>query len=310
MLNGAQGDDDEAHGGHFALATGRVQDDGALGDWLVNNFYTLDSENEKGIVPAPVPLDNYLADLNAGQAWYRPSCLLLAVLSSDRAPLLLQAALGRVYNQFWRHQLAYNHASANCTSISVDTLRVLGWDIPARGPTSRFVAAVGFPWFVLQERSVARAMLTADYLWTESTRLLPAAAFEAIGADLIALATRAPLPDARRGRLETMLACDLDAIVYLQFPQLPSSRAWGDFAVATLREYGQRLPRNPAKRKIIPVPPRPFPKSLRDPDLLPPPLAASEFIAAVWGCLTLVGIPWVAWRWWRRRREVKRPLPR
>ena len=80
MLNGAQGDDDEAHAGHFALVTGRVQDDGAIGDWLVNNFYTLDTESEKGILAAPVPLDNYLADLNAGQAWYRPSYMLVAVL--------------------------------------------------------------------------------------------------------------------------------------------------------------------------------------------------------------------------------------
>jgi hypothetical protein len=310
MLNGAQGDDDEAHGGHFALVTGRVQDDGAIGDWLVNNFYTLDTENEKGIVPAPVPLDNYLADLNAGQAWYRPSCMLVASLSSDRAPLLLQAALGRVYNQFWRHQLAYYHPSCNCTSISIDALRALGWDVPARGGTSRLVAALGFPWFVMQERSVAKAMLTADYLWTEATRLLPAAAFEAIGADLVALATRSRAIDEKGGRLERMLATDLDAILYLQFPQLPSSRAWGDFPVATLREYRQRLPRDPAKRKIVPVPPRPFPDSLRDPDLLPPPVQASEVIVSVWGCLSLAGIPWVARRWWRRRRESRRPPQR
>ncbi len=38
----------------------------------------------------------------------------------------------------------------NCASISVDVLRVLGWDIPARGPASRLVAALGFPWFAVQ----------------------------------------------------------------------------------------------------------------------------------------------------------------
>ncbi|HKE39927.1 MAG TPA: hypothetical protein VKG21_08825, partial [Casimicrobiaceae bacterium] len=43
VLNGAQGDDDEAHGGHFALTTGYVGRDGAIGDWIANNFYTLDS---------------------------------------------------------------------------------------------------------------------------------------------------------------------------------------------------------------------------------------------------------------------------
>ena len=145
MINGAQGDDDEAHAGHFALVTGRVQSDGAIGDWLVNNFYTLDAESEKGILAAPVPLDDYLADLNAGQNWYRPSYLLVAVLSAGRAATLVQSALGRVYNQFYRHQIVYYHPATNCTSLSVDTLRALGWDVPARGPTSRPLAWVGFP---------------------------------------------------------------------------------------------------------------------------------------------------------------------
>ena len=122
--------------GHFALVTGRVQTDGAIGDWLASNFYTLDSESEKGIVAAPVPLDNYLADLNAGQAWYRPSYLIVAVLSRPRAAALLQSALGRVYNQFWRHQLVYYHPSRNCTSISVDTLRALGFPVAARAATA------------------------------------------------------------------------------------------------------------------------------------------------------------------------------
>ena len=120
MVNGAQGDDDEAHAGHFALVTGRTREDGAIGDWLVNNFYALDSESEKGILAAPVPLDNYLADLNSGQGWYRPSQMLVLVLADDRAAALVQAALNRVYNQFWRHQLAYRHATMNCTGISVD----------------------------------------------------------------------------------------------------------------------------------------------------------------------------------------------
>ena len=56
VLNGAQGDDDEAHGGHFAIVTGRVSGDGAIGDWLTNNFYTLDTFSEKGITAAMVPL--------------------------------------------------------------------------------------------------------------------------------------------------------------------------------------------------------------------------------------------------------------
>ena len=56
-LNGAQGDDDEALAGHFALLTGRVGARGAMHDWLVANYYTLDSESEKGIISALAPLD-------------------------------------------------------------------------------------------------------------------------------------------------------------------------------------------------------------------------------------------------------------
>jgi hypothetical protein len=147
IVNGAQGDDDEAHGGHFALVTGRVQADGQIGDWLVNNFYSLDVESEKGILAAPVPLDNYLADLNSGQGWYRPSYMVVAVLKDERAAVMVQSALNRVYNQFWRHQLVYYHPNENCASISIDALRALGWNIPRRGPTSRTLAWLGFPLF-------------------------------------------------------------------------------------------------------------------------------------------------------------------
>ena len=126
MVNGAQGDDDEAHAGHFALVTGRVQEDGAIGDWLVNNFYSLDVESEKGILAAPVPLDNYLADLNSGQGWYRPSCMLVAVFQRPRVGAAAVRA-HRVYNQFWRHQLVYYHPTTNCTSISVDDCARSAW---------------------------------------------------------------------------------------------------------------------------------------------------------------------------------------
>ncbi|TMG92904.1 MAG: hypothetical protein E6H76_00805, partial [Betaproteobacteria bacterium] len=129
ILNGAQGDDDEAHGGHFALVTGRVGaagtpgGPGAINDWITNNFYTLDAESEKGIIAAMLPLDNYLADLNSGQAWYRPSYLIVAVLKRKRVASQVQGALERTYNQFYRHQLLYDHATMNCTSISVNVLR-------------------------------------------------------------------------------------------------------------------------------------------------------------------------------------------
>jgi hypothetical protein len=305
MLNGAQGDDDEAHGGHFALVTGRVGSaatpggPGAINDWITNNFYTLDSESEKGIIAAMLPLDNYLSDLNSGQAWYRPSYLVVAVLKSERVASQVQGALARTYNQFYRHQLRYDHATMNCTSISVNVLRALGWNVPARGATSWAIAALGFPYFALRERRIANTVHSFDYLTEDRTRLFPAAGFEEIGADLLRLAggrpARPPTP------FEAMLAEDLEALVFLRVPQLPSSRAWGDYPIVSAWEYRTRYPSDPAKVQIVPVPARPFPDHLRDADLLPPPGNRGQVALAVWGLLSVVGIPWVVWRWWRRR---------
>ena len=298
MINGAQGDDDEAHAGHFALVTGRVQSDGAIGDWLVNNFYTLDAESEKGIIAAPVPLDNYLADLNAGQNWYRPSYMLVAVLSSGRAPTLVQSALGRVYNQFYRHQIVYYHPTTNCTSISVDTLRALGWDVPARGPTSRLAAWAGFPLLVLKERSLAKAKVGFDYLCADQTRLLPAAAAEEIFGSLLALGTQDRATAHAGGPLSQMLAHDLDALVFVRFPQFPSSRAWGDAPVVTAWEYRMRFPPDPAMAQIVPVPPRPFPDALRDADLLRPARPPSDAGALTWGIALIAAFAWALWWLW------------
>jgi hypothetical protein len=299
MVNGAQGDDDEAHGGHFALVTGRVQADGRIGDWLVNNFYSLDVESEKGILAAPVPLDDYLADLNAGQGWYRPSYMVVAVLADERAPVLVQSALNRVYNQFWRHQLVYYHPNENCASISIDTLRALGWAIPRRGPTSRVLAWAGFPLIALKELSVGKAKLAFDYLRTDQTRLMPAAALEEAFGSLMALRGGNVAPD--QGPLARLLARDMEALVFVRIPQLPSSRAFGDAPAVTTWEYKTRIPNDPALAQIVPVPPRPFPDDLRDPDLLAPTWRPSDYAVLVWGVLSVIGIPIVLWRLWKWR---------
>ena len=299
VLNGAQGDDDEAHGGHFALVTGRVGQDGAIGNWLTNNFYTLDSFSEKGIIAAMLPLDNYLADLNSGQSWYRPSYLLAAVLRDARAAAHVQGALARVYNQFYRHQLIYRHATMNCAGISIDVLRALGWNINARGPTSKLLAMASVPINAVRERNADKVAQMYDYFTEDRTRLFPAAAFEEIGADLLSLATGAlrRTPTA----FEAALAQDIEALVFLRVPQLPSSRAWGDYPVVTIWEYHKRVPSDPAQLQIIPVPARPFPRSLRDPDLLPPTREGGQLAVAVWAVVSIVGIPWLLRRWWRAR---------
>ena len=304
MVNGAQGDDDEAHGGHFALVTGRVRADGQIGDWLVNNFYSLDVESEKGIIAAPVPLDNYLADLNSGQGWYRPSYMVVAMLNDERAAALVQSALNRVYNQFWRHQLVYYHPNENCASISIDVLRALGWNIPQRGPTSRTLAWLGFPFLALKEFSVGKAKLAFDYLRTDQTRLMPAAALEEAFGSLLALSSGS-IADGN-GQLAQMLADDVGALAFVRFPQFPSSRAFGDAPAVTTWEYKALIPNDPALVQIVPVPPRPFPQAMRDPDLIPPPWRPSDYAVLVWGLLTVVGIPVVLWRLWRWRHMRRR----
>ena len=286
MLNGAQGDDDEAHGGHFALITGRVGAHGGMDEWLVYNFYTLDAESEKGIIAAPVPLDAYLADLNSGQAWYRPSCMLIAGLHDAALAHRLDAALGLVFSQFYRHQFAYQHARANCAGVSVTTLRTLGWRIPERGPESWLKAIFGLPLVSIRERSLTKGKMIFDYLTEDLTRLYPAAAFEEIGADLLRLVR------GQAGRtlsdFEQRLAGDLDELLLVRVPQLPSSRAWGDWPVESSREYMARIPTDPAERKIIPVPPRPFPGELRDPLTPAEPPLRSDYAALGWGLIFLV----------------------
>ena len=296
MVNGAQGDDDEAWGGHFALGTGRVGADGGIADVLVDNFYSLDVVSEKGILAAPVPLDNYLADLNSGQAWYRPSAMLVAILADDAAPALVQGALNRVYAQFWRHQLPYRHSMMNCTGISVDTLRALGWNVPASEARASSIALawLSVPWTLARERSVSQARIAYEYLTQDRTRLFPAVAFETIGAELLRLAQGGT--HAAASGVERLLARDLEALVFVRVPQLPSSRAFGSWPVVSPAEYHGKVPRDPEERQIVPVPPRPFPSGLRDADLLPETRRPSDLPLAAWALVGFaIAAALVAW---------------
>ena len=266
MLNGAQGDDDEAHGGHFAIATGRHARGGEWADWMVNNFYNLGSFSEKGITAAMLPMDNYLADVNSGQSWYRPSYMLVAVLKSDRAAYAYQGAIARVYHHLYRHDFEYRHASANCAGISIDTLRTLGWNIPTQGPTSVAKAIAAYPYKSIADMSFASGMQAYDYLIEEQSRLYPAAAYDAAGRDLLRIAAGGA--GSGVGALENLLREDLDALVFVRIPQLPSSRAFGSFPVASIDEYMKRVPEDKAQWKIVPVDARPFPPELIEPDTL------------------------------------------
>lgn len=269
MLNGAQGDDDEAHGGHFAIVTGRHvrAEHGGMADWMVNNFYGLDSFSEKGITASMLPLDNYLADLNSGQSWYRPSYMLVAVLKSDRAAYAYQAAIARVYNRYYRHDFKYHHAGANCAGISMDTLRALGWPIPNEGPTASVKAIAAYPYKAISEGQLSAGRDAYDYLSEERTRLYPAAAYDAAGRALLRIAAGTPVANSANAKaLETLLREDLEALVFVRLPQIPSSRPFGAFPVASYDEYMQRVPADKAQWKIVPVDARPFPAELLDAD--------------------------------------------
>ena len=309
MLNGAQGDDDEAHGGHFGIVTGRMEADGNWSRWLVNNFYNLDSYSEKGIVAAVTPMDNYLMDLNSGQSYYRPSYMLVAVLKETAVPQQYQAAINRVYNHFYRHDFIYSHAKANCAGISVDTFRSLGWQLPERGDGGLLKATAAYFYVAATSGSLKDARNIYDYITTEDTELNPAAAFDAMGIDLLDLA------QGKTGRtltaLEQQLGNDIEALVYVHIPQIPSSRAYGLAPVYSFDEYLKRAPADRSQWKIIPVEPRPFPDELRDglalkqdkPALIPWPVAIASVGLLL---LILLGIGKIAG--WAKRKPAIKPL--
>jgi len=152
--------------------------------------------------------------------------------------------------------------------------------------------------------SIGKAKLAFDYLRSDQTRLMPAAALEEAFGSLLALGNGETGKD--HGPLARMLAQDLEAIAFVRFPQFPSSRAFGDAPAVTTWEYKARVPNDPALAQIVPVPPRPFPAALRDPDLLPHAWRPSDYAVVVWGVLSIVGIPFLLWRAWRWRDRFRR----
>lgn len=306
ILNGAQGDDDEAHGGHFGIVTGRVGRHGEWADWTVNNFYDADVVSEKGILPAMVPMDNYLMDLNSGQSYYRPSELLVLVLKQDRIPAAYQANIQDVFRRFYRHELDYDHSLLNCAGFSIDQLRTLGWRIPLQGPSNRVKATAGYVYMAASDRSLASGLKIYRYFSEELTRLLPRVTFEAIGNDLLHL-LRQSNPQRELTPFEQWLREDVEAVLYVHIPQIPSSRAMGTYAVASLDEYQQRVPSDRSKWKTVAVPPRPFPSELRvAPELVEAATIPNPVLGLVVGLL--ISVTWAGkllYHRCRRKREVQ-----
>ncbi len=107
----------------------------------------------------------------------------------------------------------------------MDTLRALGWEVPARGPASRALAWVAYPFFAVKDLSLNKARLAFDYLRTDQTRLMPAAAIEEAFGSLLAMAQGTAMGG--DGELARLLRQDVQAMAFLYFPQFPSSRAFG-----------------------------------------------------------------------------------
>lgn len=287
MLNGAQGDDDEAHGGHFAVATGRLGAEGDWSHWLVNNFYNLDAYSEKGIVAATTPMDKYLMDINSGQSFYRPSYMIVALFKNDTPALQYQAAMNRVFNHLYRHDFSYHHSRSNCAGISVDTFQTLGWNIPHKGPTGYLKAIAAYAYIAASEHSLDKGRNIYDYLTEDQTRLYPAVAFDEMGNDLLKLAqgqsSRALTP------YERSMADNIEAILFVNIPQVPSSRAYGMAPVYSFDEYMKRVPADHSQWQIVPTQPRLFPVALRDGEAvkqthaspLPLPVASVGFVGGM-----------------------------
>ena len=297
MLNGAQGDDDEAHGGHFAVVTGRMEADGGYAKWMVNNYYNLASNSEKGIIAAATPMDKYLMDLNNGQSYYRPSYMLVAVLKNERVPAQFQAATNRVYQHFYRNDFVYDHSRDNCAGISIDTLRALGWNVPTRGVESQLKATGAYFYVSATDNSLSNGRAAYDYLNTETTRLFPAVAFDAIGENLLFGAqqwSRKLYYDHNSvSSYMRQIADDIEAIYFVRIPQIPSSRAFGQAPVYGFDEYMAQAPADRSQWKTVPTTPNPLPEKLKNglalkvgkPSLVPWPAAivlALFFAGLIW----------------------------
>jgi hypothetical protein len=77
---------------------------------------------------------------------------------------------------------------------------------------------------------------------------------------------------------------------------------FGDAPVISPWEFRKRMPPEP---RIVPVPPRPLPETLRPNDLVPIDRPASDYAAIAWGLIFIAGIPMFLfrhWKEWRNRR--------
>ena len=126
---------------------------------------------------------------------------------------------------------------------------------------------------------------------------------ETLGHDLLTLVSA---PARTLTPYEQMLHDDVEAIVFVRIPQIPSSRAMGTFPVASFDEYMARAPKDRKDWKIVPVDARPFPDELRDRPIARPML--SDNVVGVLAVVALLSPFAAAVVWYRRRRKARRSI--
>lgn len=266
VLSGAQADDDESHAGHLSIATGRLGPHGEWADWIVNNFYPLDKVDEKEILAGMVPMDDYLMNLNSGQAYYRPHYLVAVIFRHELPVRSFQTAIQQVYPRFYCHQISYDLVTMNSTAFQIDTLREIGWKIPHKGDIGFLKAVLAYVYVAVTERNLDIAANFFQAFIEEKTRIAPRIAFEAATTDLLRLLSRrTELEPQVYTPYERMLQEHAEALLFLRVPQVPSSRPFGTFPVKTLQGYRLRVPDDRSQWKIAPEKLRPFPAELHEP---------------------------------------------
>jgi hypothetical protein len=248
VLSGAQGDDDGARGGHLAVATGVFGPRGEWHDWIADNFYPIADVSPKGIIPASVPLDKYLMDLNSGQLYYRPGYMLVAVLRDARVATDIHVALQQTMLAYYCQAFEFDRAAFNSTAMTMDPIRGLGWRIPRTGPTSRLLGMLAAPVATVARFSFTAGRSVFSGFTAETSRMMPRAAFEVAGHDLLHLASRGA-GEADLTPFERRLAEDVEAVVFVRLPQIPSERRTGTFPARSLLAYGVQVFTAPTGRE-------------------------------------------------------------
>lgn len=261
MLNGAQGDDDEALAGHSSLFTGRYGPGGSMADWMFDNFYDMNTVSEKGIVASMVPMDKYMADLNSGQSWYRPTYMLVMIMKDDRVPLEFQAKFTDQYAKYYAQDLKYEHTHENCTALIADPVRAEGWKFPENGKTPVLIAKAIAKLVGTVSKNPAAGDQIYESLREEPTRSFPRASFDSVGGDLLSLAGSFQAEPLGRelSPLERRIQEDLIAVLFVRLPQIPSSRKFGRDPAGSVTDYFLRVPADHSKWQTVPTSPRPFP---------------------------------------------------